>query len=63
MLNVLGKQMQVAEVHGPPRVVEMAKRTGLRGGWGLDLAIHDGDDQPWDFNKPHMRNKAVRKLF
>lgn len=31
MLNMLTKEMQVAEVYSPPRAVSMAKRMGLRG--------------------------------
>ena len=63
MLGMLAKQIQVAEVYNPPRVVEVAKSMGLRGGWSLDLTTHDEHGHPWDFNKQHMRNKAVRKLL
>ena len=62
MLNMVVKQMQVSEVYSPPRIVEMANKMGLRGGWSLDLTTHDEDGRPWDFNNATMRNRAVRKL-
>ena len=62
MLGMVVKQMQASEVYSPPRVVEMANRMGLRGGWSLDLTTHDEKGQPWDFNSSTMRNKAVRNL-
>ena len=55
-------QMQVSEVYSPLRVVKMANRMGLRGGWSLDLTTHDEHGRPWDFNDRTMRNKAIRKL-
>ena len=57
------EQMDVAEVYSPPRVVEMAKKMGLRAGWSLDFTTTDDEGNPWDFNKAHMRNKVVRKLL
>ena len=63
MLGMVVKQMQVSEVYSPPRVVEMANRMGLRGGWSLDLTTSDENGRPWDFNNKTMRNKAIRKLF
>ena len=36
MLNMLINEIQVAEVYSPPRVVQMANRMGMRGGWSLD---------------------------
>ena len=61
MLKMLVNQMQVAEVYSPPRVVEMANRMGMRGGWSLDLTICDPDGSPWDFNSIKMRNRAIEK--
>ena len=63
MLGMVAEQIQVAEVYSPPRVVEVATSMGLRGGWSLDLTTQDELGNPWDFNKLHMRNKAVRKLL
>ena len=50
MLNMMVKQMQVSEVYSPPRVVEVANRMGLRGGWSLDLTTQDEQARPWAFN-------------
>ena len=63
MLNMLISHIQVAEVYSPPRVVEAAKAMGLRGGWSLDLTTQDVDGSAWDFNKLHMRNRAVHKVL
>ena len=63
MLGVVLNQMQVSEVYSPPRVVEMANKMGLRGGWSLDLTTHDEDGRPWDFNDATMRNRAIRKII
>ena len=61
MMEELLKGMEVAEVYSRPRVVEMARRMGLRAGWSLDLTTCDEDGKSWDFNQLEMRNKAVRK--
>ena len=63
MLNMMVNQMEVAEVYSPPRVVGMANKLGIRGGWSLDLTICDTDGQPSDFNSTEMRNRAIRKLI
>ena len=60
---MLINNMQVAEVYGPPRVVEMANRMGLRGGWSFDLTTTDEDGLPWDFNNIKMRNKAIGEFL
>ena len=63
MLNLLKKQMQVAEIYSPPRVVEMANKMGMRGCWSLDLTTCDTDGQPWDLNGTKVRNRAIRKVI
>ena len=62
MLGMMVRQMQVSEVYSPPKVVEMANKMGLRGGWSLDLTTQDENGRPWGFNNSTMRNKAIRKL-
>ena len=54
--------MDIAEVYSPPRVAEMADRTGLVEGWSLDLTTCDEHGEPWDFSKAKMREKAWRPL-
>ena len=61
MMEELLRGMEVAEVYGPPRAVELARRMGLRAGWSLDITTCDEDGKSWDFNQLEMRNKAVRK--
>ena len=63
MRSILMEQMDVAEVYSPPRIAEMARQMGLRGGWSLDLTTCDKDGRPWDFNCKTMRNCAVRLLL
>ena len=57
------ERMEVAEVYRPPRIVEMARKTGLRAGWILDLTTYDEHGRPWDFNCKDMRNAAIRKVM
>ena len=49
MMNMIAS-MDVAEFYSPPRVAEMAAKTGLRAGWGMDLTTCDHDGRAWDFN-------------
>ena len=63
MLSTLINNMEVVEIYSPPRVVEMANKMELRGGWSLDLTTNDETGTPWDFNDARMRNKAIRKFI
>ena len=63
MLAMLKDQMDVAEAYSPPRVAEMARKMGLKGGWSLDLTTCDSDGRMWDFNQKDMRNGAIPKLL
>lgn len=63
MMKNMINELDVAEVYSPPRVVEMARRMGIRAGWSLDITTTDDDGNAWDFNKLAMRNKAVRKVL
>ena len=63
MLGMVVKQMQVSEVYSPPRVMEMANKKGLRGGWSWDFTTSDENGRPWDSNDKTMRNQAIRKLI
>lgn len=40
ILNMVVQQMQVSEVHSPPRVVEMANKMGFREGAGAWTSPH-----------------------
>ena len=54
-------QFDIAEVYSPPRITEMARRLGLRGGWALDLTETDPEDgKPWDLSDPNKRARAKR---
>jgi hypothetical protein len=61
MVGNLETGHMVSEVFSPPRVVTMARELGFAGGWSLDMTTVDDEGQPWDFNKPEMRDKE-RKL-
>ena len=41
----------------------MARKMGLRAGWGLDLTTHDSDGRAWDFNSKEIRNRAARRVL
>ena len=61
MMRMLRREMDVAEVYGPPRVVVMPQKMGLRAGWSLDLTTQDENGRVWGPNR--MRNKAIRELI
>ena len=56
-------KIEVAEVYGPPRATDMARKTGLRAGWALDITVADHDGRAWNSNQFEMRNRAIRKLL
>ena len=61
MLDAL--KADVGEIYSPPRVCLEAPQHGLRAAWSPDLTTTDELGNPWDFNKPDMRNKAARKVI
>ena len=63
MIKNLLAEIEVAEVHSPPRVIRMVEQMGLRVGWAFDLTIYDEDGRPWVFDQFEMSNRAVHKLF
>ena len=44
----LVKGADVTEVYSPERVIEAARRMGLKGGLSLDLTTSDSDGRKWD---------------
>ena len=53
----------ISEVYSPRRVMAMAQRMWLKGGWTLDLVeVDPGDGQPLDFSTPDKRAKALKKV-
>ena len=63
MMEMLIANVQVAEVHSPPRVAAMAKGMGLKAGWSFDLTTRDTDGRQWNFNEIEMRTRAVRLVL
>ena len=56
----------VMELYSPPRVTSLLREMtnhGLTPGLALDLTTTDADDgQPWNFNDPAKRDKALRMI-
>ena len=53
----------IAEAYSPPRLTEVSTEFGVKPRWSLDLTTVDSDDgEPWDFNNPAKRLKAVELL-
>ena len=56
----------VSEVYSPPRVTKVL--SGMKGhplvpGFALDITCVDPDDgEPWDFDRPDKRNKALQMV-
>lgn len=63
MARMLVANIDVAEVYSPPKVAQMAREMGLKGGWSLDITTTDTDGQAWDFNRAEMRNRAARLIL
>ena len=63
MVRMMLVQMDVAEMHSPPRVAATAKEMSLQAGWSLDLTTIDEHGQPWDFSKDDMQERALEKIM
>ena len=49
----------IGEVYSPPRIAARANRHGLRPGFSKDLTTTDLDGEPWGFNLPRAKYKAI----
>jgi hypothetical protein len=56
----LGCDHDVSEFYSPPRVVNMARELGMKGGVSLDLTIPASDGYVWDFSRKHCRDRATQ---
>ena len=53
----------LSKVYSPARLTEVSAEFGMSPRWALDLNTVDPDDgEPWDFNNPAKRLKAVQLL-
>ena len=52
----------VAEVFSPPRVVTIARRSGLKGGWSIDRLIEKQPGEKWDLTR-RAHQLAVLQLI
>ena len=56
----------VSEIYSPPRVTAAASKLlpelRVHPGFALDLTTADSDGQPWDFDRPEMRERALHKI-
>ena len=67
MLNVMRAASDmgdphISEIYYPPRVSALSERFGMRPGFALDLTVLDTDGEPWDFDKPEKRRRAMELL-
>ena len=49
----------VMEVFSPPRVVNIAKRSGLRAGHSIDKLVEKAPGVPWDLRKRSHQNEVI----
>ena len=63
MARMIVAAIDVAEVYSPPRVAQVAREMGFRGGWSLDLTTSESGGRQWDFNQLEMRNRAARLIL
>ena len=49
-------------MYSPPRVTKLAGEVGLQTGRDLDLITLDDEGNPWNFNLPTQRAKAMKLL-
>ena len=52
----------LAEIYSPPRIVDHAKRTKMRGGFSLDFTVPEADGYIWDFDKLECRKRALNLI-
>jgi hypothetical protein len=62
MMKPAAEEIDVAEIHSPPRVTQRATQWGLKAGWGLDLTTEDSDGKAWGFSKQGMQKRAINKI-
>ena len=63
MMEALLAHMDMAEFHGPQRVIVIARSMGLKVGWRLDFTIQGTDGRAWGFCDPEMRNGVTRRVL
>ena len=52
----------VSEIYSPTRVTSLASKYGMRPGFALDLTVLDTDGEPWNFDDPEKRRRAMDLL-
>ena len=52
----------VSEIYSPTRVTSSASKYGMRPGFALDLTVLDTDGEPWNFDDPEKRRRAMDLL-
>ena len=52
----------VSECFSPPRVVPLAWKRGLQGGWALDIKAQDANGQVWDLRDPKVVKRAKQLI-
>ena len=53
----------IGEAYSPPRLIALASEYGLEPLWAMDLTTHDeATGEPWDFNAPRIRERALQKI-
>ena len=52
----------VSECFSPPRVVPLAWKRGLTGGWSLDIKAQDAKGQVWDLRDPKVVKRAKQLI-
>ena len=58
-------QKIVSEIYSPPRVTAAATinpDVGVGAGFAMDLTTKDENGQPWDFDDPRQRRRAIDKI-
>ena len=63
MMQLLINKIEVAEVHSPPRVTQVARQMVFGAVWSLDITTCDGDGKAWDSNDVEMRKRAARRVL
>ena len=49
----------ISEIFSPPRIVVVAKRSGLTGGWSVDRLTEMSPGIKWDLTKPSHQNAVI----
>lgn len=62
VIKLVINEVDVAEIHSPPRTADNAPEMQPKGGCSLDPTTRDSDGRPCGFSKRDMRERAATRI-